>query len=125
MLRLALLMPLLLPAVVQAAETAAGDPLAGGLRLLGGLGLILGLLFLLYAGSRRGLRWLPQAKGGAIRIVESRPLGPKKSLCLVQVRGQELLLGVGADRVELICRLEDGPPDTFDETLRRQLEEPR
>ena len=119
MLPLAIL--LLLPTVAQAAQSAAGDPLGGGLRMLGALGMILGLILLLYAGSRRGLRWLPKARSGAIRIVEVRQLGPKKSLCLVQVRGRELLLGIGAERVELICQLGEGAPPSFDETLQRQL----
>ncbi|MHB1400224.1 MAG: flagellar biosynthetic protein FliO [Trichloromonadaceae bacterium] len=117
MLPLALL--LLLPSAAQAAQSSAGDPFGSGLRMLGALGMILGLILLLYAGSRRGLRWLPKARSGAIRIVEVRQLGPKKSLCLVQVRGRELLLGVGADRVELLCQLGDEPSPSFDETLQQ------
>lgn len=116
---LPLVLLLLLPAAAQAAQSSAGDPLGGGLRMLGALGMILGLILLLYAGSRRGLRWLPKAKGGAIRIVEVRQLGPKKSLCLVQVRGRELLLGIGADRVELLCQLGDEVSPSFDETLQQ------
>lgn len=111
----------LFPAVVTAAQSPAVDPLGSGLRLLGALGMILGLILLLYAGSRRGLRWLPKARGGAIRIVETRPLGPKKSLCLIEVRGRELLLGIGAERVELLCQLGETAPLNFDETLQQQL----
>lgn len=117
-----LLVLLLLPSAAQAASSSAGDPLGDGLRLLGALGMILGLILLLYAGSRRGLRWLPKARGGAIQILETRPLGPKKSLCLVQVRGRELLLGISAERVELLCRLDQAGPPSFDDTLKQQLE---
>lgn len=120
MLPIALLL-VLFPAVAAAAQSSAVDPLGGGLRLLGALGMILGLILLLYAGSRRGLRWLPKARGGAIRIVETRPLGPKKSLCLIEVRGRELLLGIGAERVELLCQLGESAPLNFDETLQQQL----
>lgn len=121
MWRLALLL-LLLPTAAQAAPSAAGDALGDGLRLLGALGMILGLILLLYAGSRRGLRWLPKARGGAIQILETRPLGPKKSLCLVQVRGRELLLGVSAERVELLCQLDAAASPSFEDSLQRQLE---
>lgn len=115
------LLLVLLPAVAAAAPSSAVDPLGSGLRLLGALGMILGLILLLYAASRRGLRWLPKARGGAIRIIETRPLGPKKSLCLIEVRGRELLLGIGAERVELLCQLGESAPLNFDQTLQQQL----
>lgn len=116
-----ILLLVLLPAVAAAAPDSAVDPLGSGLRLLGALGMILGLILLLYAGSRRGLRWLPKPRGGAIRIIETRPLGPKKSLCLIEVRGRELLLGIGAERVELLCQLGESAPLNFDQTLQQQL----
>lgn len=121
-MRFLTLVLLLWPAAAEAAPSTAGNPLGDGLRLLGALGMILGLILLLYAGSRRGMRWLPKARGGAIQILETRPLGPKKSLCLVQVRGRELLLGISAERVELLCQLDQAGPPSFDETLKRQLE---
>jgi flagellar protein FliO/FliZ len=124
------LMLLLLPSAALAAapgaEAAAPEMLGGGLRLLAGLVLVLGLVLLLYALSRRGLlRWLPKPRGGAILIREMRHLGPKKALCLVEVRGRELLLGLGADRIDLICALGDAPQGDFDTDLQDALKEPR
>jgi flagellar protein FliO/FliZ len=110
----------LVPAVVHGAGAPeAASPLAGGLRFLGGTVLVVGLILFAYAASRR---WLPAAKGGLIRVVEMRSLGPKKSLCLVEVKGRELLLGLSADRVELLCQFDGDREPTFDEALTRQLE---
>jgi flagellar protein FliO/FliZ len=124
--RLMSLLFLLYPATARAAETAevAGTgQLGSGLRLLAGLLLVVGLLLLFYALSRRGLSWLPKPRGGAIHIREMRPLGPKKSLCLVEVRGRELLLGLSADRIELLCQLGDAPREDFDTALQTSLKE--
>ncbi len=118
-----LLLLFMAPAVVYGATAPeTGSPFAEGLRLFGGLVLIIGLILLLYAASQRWLRWLPTAKTGLIRVVEMRSLGPKKSLCLVEVRGRELLLGVAADRIELLCQLDGEPRERFAETLERELE---
>jgi flagellar protein FliO/FliZ len=123
------LMLLLLPSAALAAapgtETAAPEMLGSGLRLLAGLVLVLGLVLLLYALSRRGLRWLPKPRGGAILIREMRHLGPKKALCLVEVRGRELLLGLGADRIDLLCALGEAQQGDFDADLQDALKEPR
>jgi flagellar protein FliO/FliZ len=122
---LSILILLLFPAAALAAETEAPGLLGSGLRLAAGLLLVLGVVLLLYALSRRGLRWLPKPRGGAILIREMRSLGPKKSLCLVEVRGKELLLGIGSDRIELLCQLGDAPQGAFDATLQDALKEPR
>lgn len=90
---------------------AAGSPaglVVPGLKMVAGLAVVLGLLYLLYALSRRGLFLLPGAKEGLIRIVEVRSLGGRKGLCLVEVHGQELLLGFGPERIECLARLEPG-----------------
>jgi flagellar protein FliO/FliZ len=123
-----LLMFLLLPSTALAASPgaeAAPEMLGSGLRLLAGLVLVLGLVLLIYALSRRGLRWLPKPRGGAILIREMRHLGPKKALCLVEVRGRELLLGIGADRIDLLCALGDAPGGDFDADLQDALKESR
>lgn len=109
----------LLPALAWAAEgtpAPAYDPGFGPLlRLLGGLGLIVGLMLLVYALYRRGFS-LPGMKEGRIRIVETRALGGRKCLCLVQWRDRELLLGVAGDRITLLDR-RDGAPESFAATL--------
>ncbi len=91
------------------------------LKMLGALALVLGVLLLIYAGSRRGLRLLPRGGGQQIEVLETRSLGPKKALCLVRVRGEEYLLGLGADRVSLISRVGGADATSFEEQLRRQV----
>jgi len=90
------------------AETSPGLS-SSWLKMLAGLALVLGLLYLFYALSRKGLSFLPGARPGAIRIVEVKSLGPRKGLCLVEVRGRELLLGFGSDRIECLASLGEAP----------------
>lgn len=89
--------------------------------MTGGLFIVLGVVLLLYYLSRKGFGFLPATKSGAIKIVEMRHLMPKKALCLVEVRGKELLLGIGTERIEVLSML-DTPPSaspaaSFEETL--------
>lgn len=102
---------LALPSPVLAAG-GSSDLLVPGLKMLGGLALVLGLFYLLYAASRRGFGFLPGARPSLIKIVEVRSLGARKGLCLVEVRGQELLLGFGPDRIDCLARLEPGSGGT-------------
>lgn len=91
---------------------ASSDPgqeslLIPTLKMLGALALVIGLLLLCFAASRKGLSLLPGKRNGQIHIIETRPLGAKKMLCLVEVRGQELLLGVSGERIDCLTRLPD------------------
>jgi flagellar protein FliO/FliZ len=100
------LMILLVPVAVFA-ETAAKEPslLAASLKMLAALGVVIGLLLLFYAASRRGFGFLPQNKSEIIQILETRPLGGRKFLCVVKVRDEEILLGMTPDRIENLGRL--------------------
>lgn len=103
-----ILLALLLAPLPALAAEAAGAPglFSAWLKLLAGLAVVLGLLYLFYALSRKGmLSFLPGTREGVIKIVEIKSLGPKKGLCLVQVRGQELLLGFGAERIDCLANL--------------------
>lgn len=104
---LIILIVLATPVPVLAAE-GSSSLAASGLQMLAGLAIVLGLLYLLYALSRKGLGLLPASRGGLIRIVEVRSLGGRKGLCLVEVRGRELLLGFGPERIEYLATLEPG-----------------
>ena len=115
---LPMLFLLALPAPALAAD-GSGGLLLPGLKMLGGLALVLGLFYLLYAASRKGLGFMPGARDSLIKIVEVRSLGARKGLCLVQVRGQELLLGFGPERIDCLARLEPGPGES---DFARQLE---
>ncbi len=117
----ALLLPLMIfcPSWALAQESGAPDIFPAVLKMVGALLLVLGLVFFLYAMSRRGFgSLLPGARSGQIRVVETRYLGPKKAVCLIEVRGQEFLLGVGSERVDLLSALGPKTPTPFEETLK-------
>lgn len=112
----------LAPALAHASQGAAGSPGATLFRALAGLLLVLGLVLMLYALSRRGLGLMPGQRNGRIKILETRSLGPKKGLYLIEVAGQEMLIGVGSERVELLAHLGAAQAGAFDRTLGTELE---
>ena len=122
MTRLFPLILLLWPVPAWAADSPGGGMVAATLKIIAALSVVLGIVLLLYALGRKGLGtgWLPSAKGGAIRVVEMRHLAPKKSLYLVEVRGEEFLLGVGLERIEVLARFEragQAPAEGFSAAL--------
>lgn len=114
---LTLFIGILLPAVANAADWGSENLLPASLKLIGALALVLGLVLLLYYFSRKGFGFLPAPKSGAIKLIETKHLMPKKSLFLVEVHGRQLLLGVGVDRIELLSNLEWLNNASFEETL--------
>ncbi|PLX84486.1 MAG: flagellar biosynthetic protein FliO [Desulfuromonas sp.] len=122
--RIFLLAALAFPLPAQAAAEG-GDLFSSSLKLIAALGVVLGIILILYWVGRRGVGFLPSAKGGIIKVVEMRPLGAKRSLCLVEVRGEEFLLGLGGDRVELLSPLGERSSKSFDEALQARMEEGR
>lgn len=105
------------------AAEAATEPslLLSSLKMAAGLILVCGLLLLFYAASRKGFGVLPGKKDGLIEVLETRPLGGRKFLCLVRVRDEELLLGLSNDRIECLSKLSPGPD--FDTALQQVEEE--
>ncbi len=105
---------------VFAADSIAEPSLLGAsLKMAAALAVVIGLLLLFYAASRKGFKVLPQKKNGLIQVVETRPLGGRKFLCVVKVRGEEMLLGMSNDRIEYLSKIPSG--DKFSATL-QQLE---
>ena len=105
---------LAVPALVQAGEQppAAGGSefsLAGALiQMVAALALVLGIILLFYYVSNRWLRPHGAARGAErhIRLVETRYLAPKKSLVLVEVGGEFLLLGSSGDNLSFIKQID-------------------
>ncbi|ORJ63511.1 FliO/MopB family protein [Geothermobacter hydrogeniphilus] len=104
-----------------AADSSSGELLSSGMRVIGTLVLIIGLVLVIYALAKKRFKLLPGRHQGAIQVLEMRYLAPKKAVALVKVRGQELLLGIGQEQVNLLHRL-DTPTD-FETTLQDQLKE--
>ncbi|AYF85907.1 MULTISPECIES: flagellar biosynthetic protein FliO [unclassified Pseudomonas] len=81
------------------AATQAGSGMAAQLGQLAiGLLLVVGLIFLL-AWLLRRVQQLGPRGGQVIKLVASQALGPRDRLVLVQVGGEQILLGISAGRI--------------------------
>lgn len=110
------------PGLALAAEPQVMDPWESGLKTIAALLVVLAIILGGYALVRKGIPFLPGQKEGAIKVVEWRSLGAKKSLCLVRVRGKEFLLGVGNEQISLLTQM-DTPPsfeNALDQGMRDQ-----
>lgn len=83
------------PAVTPLAAAGIGGQLV---QLLLGLLLVIGLIFALAWVMRRVQQFGPRG-GQAIKLVASQALGPRDRLLLVQVGGEQILLGLSAGRI--------------------------
>ena len=92
------------PAIAVSAENYS--VFHSSLRMIWGLLIVLGILLIIYGLVKKKVNLLNNSGKGAIKIVESRHLMPKKSLFLVEIRGKEYLLGCGADNISLIASLD-------------------
>ncbi|MFI8479406.1 flagellar biosynthetic protein FliO [Pseudomonas sp. NPDC078700] len=105
---------LALPLTVLAAEPAAKavTPMASSgitgqlIQLLFGLLLVIGLIFFLAWLMRRVQQISPRG-GQAIKIVSSQALGTRDRLVLVQVGGEQVLLGLTPGRITPLHVLKD------------------
>ena len=88
--------------------TTQPDMTSALLRTGWALLVVIGLIFALYGLSKKRLS-LGKTGGNAIKVVELRPIQPKATLALVEVRGREYLLGIGADSIHLLADLSADP----------------
>lgn len=105
-LALTLMALLLAPAAALAQDGGGPDFLGSLARTAGSLLLVIGVILILYYLAGRLMK-VPQ--GGAqryIRVVETRHLAPKKSLMLVEVGGEYLLLASSGEAVSFIKQVE-------------------
>ena len=101
----------LLPVLpAMAAETTASMSSAGMgaqlSKLLLGLLLVIGLIFLL-AWLLRRVQQLNPRGAQVIKIISTQALGPRDRLVLVQVGGEQILLGLSAGRITPLHVLEE------------------
>jgi len=78
------------------------------LKMLSALVIVLGGMLMVFYLSRRfaGGRVL-RMNGRLVRILSSSCIGLKKNITLVDVAGEVLVLGITADRIELLTKIED------------------
>jgi flagellar biogenesis protein FliO len=104
MARLLFLTILFHPAMLRAAQPEPINLFASGVKLFIGLAVVVAAMLLFHVVNRKGFKFLESRHTGMIRILETRAMGARKSLCLVEVEGERILLGLGSDRVDLLHR---------------------
>lgn len=87
------------------------------MRMIWGLLIVLGIIFVLYGLIKKRFSLLGSTSKQEIKVVEMKPLMGKKALCLVEVRGEEYLLGIGGDTVTHIATLAKKSDRSFADTL--------
>lgn len=97
--------------------TLTGGDTASYFRVIWGLLVVLGIILILYGFLRKRFSLLATGTNQDIKIIEIKPLMGKKSLCLINVKGQEHLLGVSGDRITHIAALPPQPESSFAEVL--------
>lgn len=108
MVRILLLLILLYPSELLAASIETSNLFIAGMKMFVGTVAVVGLMVLVYVLNRRGFQFLKAKKAGRINIVEIRPIGGRKMLCLIEVKGQEFLLGMGNERIDFLYHFSDG-----------------
>ena len=97
---------------------------------LGSLSLTLGVIVLLLWGGIWAMRRMRPGMGlGNSRdctILRSLPVGPRERLLVVQIGARQLVIGIGANSVSLICELDERLPvmageDRFGEAVKKAM----
>jgi flagellar protein FliO/FliZ len=102
---------LFLPGVAYAAEgtgTSGFSFISGFFQMVASLSVVVGLIYLAYYLANRFLKGnlVRKSVPRYIRVVESRFLAPKKSLMLVEVGGEYLLLGSTDSGISLLKQVD-------------------
>lgn len=102
------------PAATVAAAAPSPAPASTGMaaqlgQLALGLLLVVGLIFLL-AWLLRRVQQLGPRGGQVIQLVATQALGPRDRLVLVQVGGEQILLGISAGRIAPLHVLKEPVP---------------
>jgi len=111
-----------LPALGASQNTIGADSY---FRMIWGLLVVLGVILLLYGLLRKRFSILSSPEGKLIKVIEMKPLGPRKMLCLVEVKGEEFLLGVNGDNISHLATLgqDKAKPGTFADEMQTAQDE--
>ncbi|MCK5069083.1 MAG: FliO/MopB family protein [Desulfocapsa sp.] len=96
-----------------------GDPsmLSAGFRMLWGLFVVLGIILIIYGLLRKRLSFIQSNDKSKIKIIEVRHIMPKKAVCLIDVKGQEFLIGLGNENITLLASIQNSEESSFETTL--------
>ena len=84
------------------------DLTLAAIKMVASLAVVLAIVWGLYRVARKTMPSVHAgANGKLIKVLENRHLGVKKSIAMVQVPGAVLVLGIGADNVQLLTQLDD------------------
>lgn len=89
---------------VKEAKVAAVTPDASIIKTLGGLALVIGLIFIL---AKLGKKFHPSisAPDRALKVVSMLSLGSKEKIALIQVGKKQILLGVTTNTINTLLEL--------------------
>lgn len=86
-------------------------------RVIWGLLVVLGIILVLYGILRKRFSLTATAPTKNINVLEVKPLMGKKALCLVEVKGQEYLIGLSENNISHLATLNSKPDTSFINTL--------
>ncbi len=83
------------------------DMLTTALKMCAALGVVLGALFIVYYFTRR-LSKVDRSgpKEKLVHILANKFIGVKKNICVVEIPGSVLILGVTNDRISLLSQID-------------------
>lgn len=93
------------------------DEFSAIFRVIWALLIVLAIILILYALFKKRFSLVHASSTKSIRILEIQPLMPKKSLCLVEVKGKEYLLGIGHEDITFLASLDADSPGSFKKVL--------
>ena len=84
------------------------DMLATAFKMLAALALVLGGMGIFFYFTKRVMRKDGRGSGGQmIRVLASQYIGLKKNISIVEIPGAILVVGVTADTIRLLTKIED------------------
>lgn len=87
---------------------APPDMLATALKMFAALGVVLGGLFIVYYFTRRVSKFdRSGSKEKWVHVLANKFIGVKKNICVVEIPGSILILGVTNERITLLTQIED------------------
>ncbi len=107
-----------LPGNIYGAD-AEFDIMGSYFRVIWGLLVVLAVILILYGILRKRLSLFHSPASQSIKVLEMKPLISKKMLCLVEVKGEEYLLGISSDRITHIATIGSKKASSFAATLSR------